>query len=56
MHHLLQFPVGDLVAMDTWAQLKTVLSETVMDSDPRIAVRNSAHSWSCDHHVIPHRI
>ncbi|CAI8013095.1 Protein broad-minded [Geodia barretti] len=37
MHHLLQFPIGDLVAMDTWSQLKPVLSGTLMDSDPRLA-------------------
>ena len=39
MHNLLQFPVGDLVSMDTWSQLKPVLSDTLMDSDPSLAVR-----------------
>ena len=39
MHHLLQFPVGDLVAMETWAQLKPVLSDALMDSDSSLAVR-----------------
>ena len=51
MHHLLQFPIGDLVAMDTWSQLKPVLSGTLMDSDPRLAVRRGTSPYSCYHRV-----
>ena len=38
MHHLMQFPVADLVAMETWSQLRPVVSDALMDSDPTLAV------------------
>ena len=45
MHHLLQFPVGDLVAMETWCQLKPVLSEALTDSNTTLSVSQVV---SCD--------
>ena len=38
MNLLLRFPVGDLVAMDTWSQLRPILSDILMDPDPTLAV------------------
>ena len=38
MHHLLQFPMADLVAMETWPQLRPAFSDTLMDCDAALAV------------------
>ena len=44
MHHLLKFPVSDLVSMEMWAELKPAISSTLMDRDSTLAVRPHSHS------------
>ena len=51
MHHLLQFPVGDLVAMEIWAQLKPAVSDALMDENSTLAVSRQQIRGIAGRHV-----